>query len=266
MWPDWGLTPAQWDQFGSLRTACLVGPDTMKRFHLHIGQQIMLKGTLYPFNVTLNIVGVLGAKSPPSLLYFPPRLSGRSRGPAWHGGQHSGCGPTTPPTVPQVIAALDEQFANSSARDAKRIGSVVPRRLHEELSDDLQPGRDLRRDRRDHDRVGGGEYRRDVDPRAARRNRGDALDGIHRGHDPFVAAGRVGDNRLDRRTGSDAVPRIVLLRSFAGRQRRDGSVRQRSGCRPRSWSRRLVAAAADRIGERAGCRREPPRGAISWTR
>ncbi|HXN85665.1 MAG TPA: ABC transporter permease, partial [Candidatus Binataceae bacterium] len=57
MWPDWGLTDAQWDQFKKLRTACIVGADTMKRFNLKLGQQIILKGTVYPFNVTLNIVG-----------------------------------------------------------------------------------------------------------------------------------------------------------------------------------------------------------------
>ena len=59
MWPDWELTPEQWEQFKKLRTACVVGPDTMKRFNLKVGQQIILKGTLYPFNVTLNIVGVM---------------------------------------------------------------------------------------------------------------------------------------------------------------------------------------------------------------
>src|SRR5208282_5416503 len=70
MWPDWDLTPEQWEQFKKLRTACLVGPDTMKRFNLKVGQQIILKGTLYPFDVTLNIVGVMGGKAPPNMLYF----------------------------------------------------------------------------------------------------------------------------------------------------------------------------------------------------
>ena len=48
MWPDWGVTDEQWAQFKKLRTACIVGADTMKRFHLQIGQQIILKGTALP--------------------------------------------------------------------------------------------------------------------------------------------------------------------------------------------------------------------------
>jgi putative ABC transport system permease protein len=114
MWPDWGITPAEWEQFRKIRTACLVGPDTMKRFHLHIGQQIVLKGTLYPFNVTLNIVGVLGSKSPPSLLYFRRDYLEEAAGrpgmvdSMWVRVDNGA-------NVPQVIASLDEQFANSSA-------------------------------------------------------------------------------------------------------------------------------------------------------
>ena len=69
IWPDWGVTPAQWEQFRKLRTACIVGPDTMKRFNLHLGQQITLKGSLYPFNVTLQIVGVFNNKAP-NFLFF----------------------------------------------------------------------------------------------------------------------------------------------------------------------------------------------------
>ena len=42
----------------------------MKRFRLHLGQQIQLRGTLYPFNVTLNIVGTFSGKAPPNFLLF----------------------------------------------------------------------------------------------------------------------------------------------------------------------------------------------------
>src|SRR5260370_28882091 len=43
IYPDWGLSPESIAQFKKIRTACLVGVETMKRFHLHIGQQIVLK-------------------------------------------------------------------------------------------------------------------------------------------------------------------------------------------------------------------------------
>ncbi|MGC1676068.1 MAG: ABC transporter permease, partial [Candidatus Binataceae bacterium] len=71
MWPDWGVSKESWKKFESLRTACLVGSGTMKRFKLHEGQQIILRGTVYPFNVTLDIVGVMhGGNAPANFLIF----------------------------------------------------------------------------------------------------------------------------------------------------------------------------------------------------
>ena len=114
MFPDWGLTPEQWEQFKKLRTACVVGPDTMRRFNLQVGQQIILKGTLYPFNVTLNIVGELGGKAPPNILYFRRDYLEEAAGRPgfvsniWVRADRGD-------NVPQLISAIDEQFANSSA-------------------------------------------------------------------------------------------------------------------------------------------------------
>ncbi len=53
MWSDWGITGM--DDFKKIKTACLVADGTMRRFNLHVGQQIQLRGTVFPFNVTLNI-------------------------------------------------------------------------------------------------------------------------------------------------------------------------------------------------------------------
>ena len=129
MFPDWGLTPEEWGNFKKLRTACVVGVDTMKRFNLHVGQQIMLKGTVYPFNVTLNIVGVMSGKAPPNILYFRRDYLEEAAGRPgfvsniWVRADKS-------ENVPQLIAAIDEQFANSSAEtqsesEAAFIGSFM---------------------------------------------------------------------------------------------------------------------------------------------
>jgi putative ABC transport system permease protein len=129
VWSDYGVTAEQWEQFKKLRTACLVGPDTMKRFKLKIGQQITLKGGPYPFNVTLNIVGVFGGKAPPNFLYFRrDYLEEANNGRAyvdsiWVKADKGD-------NVPQLIAAIDEQFANSSAEtqsesEAAFIGSFL---------------------------------------------------------------------------------------------------------------------------------------------
>ena len=114
MWPDWGISKDAAEQFQHLRTACLVGPSVMRQFHWHIGQQIMLRGTIYPFSVTLNIVGVMGNKAPPNLVMFRRDYLEEAAGEPgfvdnyWVRVDQSS-------SVPQVIAALDEEFANSSA-------------------------------------------------------------------------------------------------------------------------------------------------------
>jgi putative ABC transport system permease protein len=114
MWPDWGMSPDAVAQFKHLRTACLVGSATMKQFNWHVGQQIMLRGTIYPFNLTLNIVGMLGGKAPPNFMLFRREYLEESAGEPgfvdnyWVRADQSSM-------VPQVMAALDEQFANSSA-------------------------------------------------------------------------------------------------------------------------------------------------------
>ena len=114
MWPDWDISPTALQEFKRTRTAALVGTETMKRFGFHVGQQIMLRGTIYPFNVTLNIVGTLGGKAPPSFLIFRRDYLEEARGRPgfvdviWVKVDNSA-------NVPEVIAALDEGFANSSA-------------------------------------------------------------------------------------------------------------------------------------------------------
>ena len=114
MWPDYGISKEQFAQFKKIRTACLVGGETMKRFDLHLGQQIQLRGTLYPFNVTLNIVGTFSGKAPPNFLLFRRDYLEEAAGRPgfvdlmW-------VKVDKPENVPQVIAAIDEGFANSSA-------------------------------------------------------------------------------------------------------------------------------------------------------
>ena len=114
MWPDWGISEEAAKHFKELRTACLVGAATMDQFHWHIGQQIMLRGTIYNFNVTLNIIGFLGGKAPPNFLMFRRDYLEEAAGEPgfvdnyWVRADQSS-------SVPKVIAALDSEFANSSA-------------------------------------------------------------------------------------------------------------------------------------------------------
>jgi putative ABC transport system permease protein len=114
VYPDWGISPESVEQFKKIRTACLVGAETMKRFKLHVGQQIVLKGGIYPFNVTLNIVGTIRGKAPPSFLIFRRDYLEEAAGrPGFVDNMWVKVDKAE--NVPQVIAAIDEGFANSSA-------------------------------------------------------------------------------------------------------------------------------------------------------
>ena len=114
MWDDWGISKTAFEDFKRLRTACLVSGGTMKRFGLHVGQQIQLRGTVYSFNVTLNIVGVMNDKAPPNFLLFRRDYLEEAAGRPgfvsmfWVRADKS-------ENIPQVIASIDEQFANSMA-------------------------------------------------------------------------------------------------------------------------------------------------------
>jgi putative ABC transport system permease protein len=114
MWDDWGISRAVFEDFKRLRTACLVSGGTMKRFNLHLGQQIQLRGTVYPFNVTLKIVGVMNDKAPPNFLLFRRDYLEEAAGRPgfvsmfWVRSDKS-------ENIPQIIASIDEQFANSMA-------------------------------------------------------------------------------------------------------------------------------------------------------
>src|SRR5437667_10037406 len=129
MWSDWGLTGV--DEFKKIKTACLVAQGTMRRFNLHVGQQIELRGTVYPFNVTLTIVGTIAKGPVPSFLIFRRDYFEEAAGNAgivhefWVRTDNSR-------VVPEVAAAIDNQFANSpaetrSASEAAAVGSILGR-------------------------------------------------------------------------------------------------------------------------------------------
>jgi putative ABC transport system permease protein len=131
MWPDWQFSRGSVEQFKRIKTACLVADGTMRRFGLHVGQTIQLRGTLYPFNVELLIVGTIAHAPAPSLLVFrrdyledlqsrPGRVDN-----FWVRVDRS-------ESVPSVISTVNAQFANSSAEtqcdsEANFFGSFIAR-------------------------------------------------------------------------------------------------------------------------------------------
>src|SRR6476469_9923627 len=45
MWSDWGFSGVE--EFKKTKTACLVAEGTMRRFKLHVGQTVQLRGTVF---------------------------------------------------------------------------------------------------------------------------------------------------------------------------------------------------------------------------
>lgn len=131
MWPDWEFSPGGVERFMRQRTAALVAEGTMQRYHWHVGQQVQLLGTTYPYTVTLTIVGTMARGPAPSFILFHrdylEELGGRPGivDNFWVRADNS-------QDVPQVIGALNATFANSSAEtqcdsEAAFVGGFVGR-------------------------------------------------------------------------------------------------------------------------------------------
>jgi len=70
MFSDFGITQAAADEFKHVRTGALVGRALMRTFGWRIGQHITLRGTIYPVDIELQIVGTLAGASPDYALLF----------------------------------------------------------------------------------------------------------------------------------------------------------------------------------------------------
>jgi putative ABC transport system permease protein len=112
IFPDWDVSAETEHEFKTIRTAALVAPPLMKLYGWKVGQTIMLKGTLFPVNVQLTIVGVMNEQaSGPRIIFrrdYMEELLGRP-GTAnlfW-------VKVDSTRAAPEVIAAIDEMFANS---------------------------------------------------------------------------------------------------------------------------------------------------------
>ncbi len=112
IFPDWDISAEADHDFKTIRTAALVATNLMKFYGWKVGQTIMLRGTMYPVDLQLTIVGVLNEEAAgPRIIFrrvYMEELLGRP-GTAnlfWVKVDSS-------KSAPEVIAAIDEMFANS---------------------------------------------------------------------------------------------------------------------------------------------------------
>jgi putative ABC transport system permease protein len=112
IFPDWDISAESDHDFKTIRTAALVATNLMKVYGWKVGQTFMLRGTMYPVDLQLTIVGVLNEEAAgPRIIFrrdYMEELLGRP-GTAnlfWVKVDSS-------KAAPEVIAAIDEMFANS---------------------------------------------------------------------------------------------------------------------------------------------------------
>jgi putative ABC transport system permease protein len=112
VYPDLEISRDAVAQFQRVRTAALVGVATMQKYHWHIGQQIMLKGTIYPVDVTLRIVGTLAHKFTTAVLFRRDYLEDMLPDKGWANDFIIKL--DRPGSAATVIGNIDETFSNSS--------------------------------------------------------------------------------------------------------------------------------------------------------
>ncbi len=117
IFPDWGVTDEMDREFKSLRTACLVGESLMNSYRWKVGDSVTFHGMMYPIDLQLKIVGVLPETAAgPRIIFRRDYMEEILHRPGtvnlfWVKIDSSRF-------APDVIAAIDEMFANSANETA----------------------------------------------------------------------------------------------------------------------------------------------------
>jgi putative ABC transport system permease protein len=121
VWPDYRIDQAALERFRTVRNGSLVGEQTMRKFGWRVGQEITLRGTIFPVDLTFRIVGEIPASSGnPIVLWFnrkyleeamEPRGGLRAVGMIWIRADR-------PEHVDGIMRAVDTLFRNSEAETA----------------------------------------------------------------------------------------------------------------------------------------------------
>jgi putative ABC transport system permease protein len=123
MWSDYDYQPpGALAEFRKTRNGALVGADTFRKFGWRIGQEVTLRGTIFPVDLTFKIVGTIHSKTGGSSIVFwfnrkyleeamESRGGLRAVGMIW-------LRAARPEDVDGIIRAVDDLFRNSEAETA----------------------------------------------------------------------------------------------------------------------------------------------------
>jgi len=126
VWADCKLDAAVLRRFRAIRNAALIGEQTMRKFDWSVGQDITLRGTAFPVNLTFEIVGELPAATcNPVVMWFHHKYLEESLQPR-PGWPFSGfpfvgmiwAKADRPENTERIMRDIDALFHNSEAQTA----------------------------------------------------------------------------------------------------------------------------------------------------
>jgi putative ABC transport system permease protein len=120
MWPDYQIDPEALARFRTMRNAALVGETTFKKFNWRVGQEVTLRGTIFPVDLTFRIVGVIRtAVGNPMVFWFNRKyLEEAMEGRGGFGVGMIWLRAERPDQVDAIMQAVDDLFRNSEAEVA----------------------------------------------------------------------------------------------------------------------------------------------------
>jgi putative ABC transport system permease protein len=119
VWPDYKIAPEQLERFKHVRNGALVGTEVMSQFKWKVGQQVTLRGTIFPINLTFEIVGVIPNAG--SRMFWFNRTYLEEAMESQGGMKNVGMiwlRAERPENVDRIIAEVDALFRNSEAEIA----------------------------------------------------------------------------------------------------------------------------------------------------
>ena len=117
MYPEYLLKPEEIDAFKRERTACIIGETLAKNRNWKVGQDVTVRGTIYPGDWTFTVRGVFRPRSPDidsNVLYFQWAMLDERNDRRGDVGVYV-VRLADPNNAAAMAAAIDDTFANSSA-------------------------------------------------------------------------------------------------------------------------------------------------------
>jgi putative ABC transport system permease protein len=121
MWADYHIDPAALARFRTIRNGALVGDGLIKKFGWRIGQEVTLRGTIFPVTLSFQIVGVIPhGTGNPLMFWFNRKVieeAMEDRG-GFHYAGMIWVRADRPEHVDAVMQGIDNLFRNSEAEVA----------------------------------------------------------------------------------------------------------------------------------------------------